>query len=82
MWHRRWSGIIAIAAQRALACSLLNFPEVHGAGSNIPCVDDILAESRYEVEVAHSSETEVTSVNAVSDVVEVAREVVHRSVDV
>ena len=50
MWHRRWSGIIAIAAQRALAASLLLLPEVHGAGGAIPSLNDVLAEGRYEVE--------------------------------
>ena len=36
MWHRRWSGIICIAAQRVLAASLAGLPEVHGAGGNVP----------------------------------------------
>jgi len=47
MWHRRWSGMIGIAAQRALACSLLRLPEIHGAAGNLPFIDDVLAEGRY-----------------------------------
>ena len=51
MWHRRWSGIISVAGQRGLAASLLSLPEVHGAGGNVPSLDDVLAEGRYEQEV-------------------------------
>ena len=50
MWHRRWSGIIGIAGQRALATSLLSLLEVYGAGETIPSLDEVLAEGRYVLE--------------------------------
>ena len=50
-WHRRWSRIISIVGQCILAASLLSLPEIRGAGANIPSVDVVLAEGRYEVEL-------------------------------
>ena len=62
MWHRRWSGIIGIASQRALAASLLSHPEVYGAGENIPSLDEMLAENRYVLETDDTPTSLVTDV--------------------
>ena len=55
VWHRRWSSIIGISAQRALASSLLSLPKIFGAAEKVPSIDDVLAEGRYETEVEHHS---------------------------
>ena len=48
-WHRRWSGIISIAGQRALTASLLSLPEVYGASAYIPSLDDVLEVERENI---------------------------------
>ena len=52
----RWSGLLAVAAQRAFAASLLELPlrpeaSFEGAG---PCLSDLLADARWESEVVAS----------------------------
>ena len=48
-WFRRWSNILACAAQRALALSLLELPA--GQGHNLdgitPFLGDVLADDRW-----------------------------------
>ena len=66
-WHRRWNTIISVAAQRALAASLISFPEVIGAGNNIPSLDDVLAEGRYDVEEVSRVSASVGDVSTVLD---------------
>ena len=54
-WQLRWSAIAAVAAQRALATSLLELP-THGGtlGGHAPDLPDLLADTRYEVPAALS----------------------------
>ena len=54
-WQLRWSAIAAVAAQRALATSLLELP-THGdtLGGHAPDLPDLLADTRYEVPAAPS----------------------------
>ena len=54
-WQLRWSAIAAVAAQRALATSLLELP-THGdtLGGHAPDLPDLLADIRYEVPAAPS----------------------------
>lgn len=49
-WQLRWSAIAAVAAQRALATSLLELP-THGdtLGGHAPDLPDLLADTGYEV---------------------------------
>ena len=53
---------MSIAAQRVLATSLLSVPEVIGAGDNIPTLDEVLAEGRYEKEVEDALADEIMSI--------------------
>ena len=48
-WLTRWSAIIAVAAQRALATTLLELP-AHGAsiGGDMPELPDLLADDRWQ----------------------------------
>lgn len=46
-WQRRWTTILAVAAQRALAESLLELPAVRGADGALPCTGDVLEDARY-----------------------------------
>ena len=54
-WHQRWRSLISTAGQRAFGASLLSLPEVHGAGGNIPSLDEVLAEGRYLTEFDEES---------------------------
>ena len=48
-WSSRWSGLLAVAAQRAFAASLLELP-LHGlacADGAEPALSDLLAEARF-----------------------------------
>ena len=47
-YAHRWSGILAVAAQRALAATLLEFPvdDTEGIDGEPPVLEDVLADAR------------------------------------
>ena len=47
-YFHRWTGILAVAAQRALAATLLELPVdgVEGVDGDPPCLEDVLSEAR------------------------------------
>ena len=46
-WSLRWTGLLAVAAQRALACSLLELPvDEAGCDGEEPFLEDVLHEAR------------------------------------
>ncbi len=46
-WQRRWTGVLAVAAQRALAESLLDSTVGGGADGDVPSTQCVLEEARY-----------------------------------
>ena len=46
-WRRRWVGLLACAAARAFAASLLDLPEALGADGEAPSTTAVLEDARY-----------------------------------
>ena len=46
-WRRRWTGILACAAARAFAASLLVLPESGGVDGAAPSTSEVLEDARY-----------------------------------
>ena len=43
-WAKRWQGLLAVSAQRAIAESLLEEKRTHGADGSCPSINEMLAE--------------------------------------
>ena len=47
-WHRRWSTLMAVAVQRAIACTLLGLKDGGGVDGEIATTAEVLEDARYE----------------------------------
>ena len=52
-WRRRWVGLLACAAARAFAASLLELPGAAGADGATPSTSEVLEDARYALAEAH-----------------------------
>ena len=46
-WHRRWTTLLAVATQRAVATSLLFLPDSGGSNGDVPSTVAVLEDARY-----------------------------------
>ena len=54
-WSSRWTGLLAVAAHRAFACSLLELPIGEaGCDGEVPFLEDVLHEGRLAIPPAPS----------------------------
>ena len=47
-WRRRWASLLAVAVQRAVACSLMGLKNGGGADGELATTEAVLEDARYE----------------------------------